>query len=325
MTSPAPALTRTVPIDNVQVGERDRSDLGNVTELAESIQAVGLLHPVVVTVDLHLVAGGRRLAAIRELGWTEAPVTVVDLATASDVLRAELEENTCRKSLSPMEASFARERRAKVLAPKAAERKAHGTTAPGRTASVDESSLWTEPGADASGKFPEASAGRGSRETRSIAAIGTGFSDRSIDKVDEIRRIADRGVTTIGAGKDRREVEVPEPVREVARKQLPALAQTGAAIEPASQAVKRAMDEHLAKDPNVQQARLLKAYYGLAGRMGELPLYDAAEVAAAIDASPDRTEKWDELERLHHSVNQWFENTKQARQEAGLRLLGGTK
>lgn len=322
MTPPTPILARTVPIDDVKVGERDRSDLGNVTELAESIRAVGLLHPVVVTADLHLVAGGRRLAAIRELGWTEAPVTVVDLATASDVLRAELEENTCRKSLSPMEASFARERRARVLAPKAAERKAHGTTAPGRTASVDEPNLWAADD-DAGGKFPPASAMP--QKTRTVAAIGTGFSDRSIDKVDEIRRIADHGVTTVGAGKDRREVEVPEPVREVARKQLPALAQTGAAIEPASQAVKRAMDEHLAKDPNVQQARLLKAYYSLAGRIGELPLFSAVEVAAAFDASPDRTEKWDELERLHRSVDQWFENTKQARQEAGLRLLGGSK
>jgi len=325
MTSPAPALTRVVLVDDVQVGERDRSDLGNVTELAESIQAVGLLHPVVVTADLHLVAGGRRLAAIRELGWTEVPVTVVDLATASDVLRAELEENTCRKSLSPMEASFARERRAKVLAPKVQENKG-GRPLKDAGPDIPQDGFWVTPEDEkTSSNLDEVSIPTAARATRKVAAIGTGYSGSSIDKVDEIRRIADRGVTTVGAGKDRREVEVPEPVREIARKQLPALAQTGAAIEPASQAVKRAMDEHLAKDPNVQQARLLKAYYGLAGRIGELPLYDAAEVAAAIDASPDRTEKWDELERLHHSVNQWFENTKQARQEAGLRLLGGTK
>ncbi|MCX4792523.1 ParB N-terminal domain-containing protein [Streptomyces sp. NBC_01221] len=323
MTPPAPALTRTVPIDDVKVGERDRSDLGNVTELAESIQAVGVLHPVVVTADLHLVAGGRRLAAIRQLGWTEAPVTVVDLATASDVLRAELEENTCRKSLSPMEASFARERRAKVLAPKVQENKG-GRPPKDSDPDIPQDGFWVEPTQEKTGgNFPPVSTLP--QKTRTVAAIGTGFSDRSIDKVDEIRRVAERGITTVGTGKDRREVEVPEPVREVARKQLPALAQTGAAIEPASQAVKRAMDEHLAKDPNVQQARLLKAYYGLAGRVGELPLFNAAEVAAALDASPDRTEKWDELERLHHSVNQWFENTKQARQEAGLRLLGGSK
>lgn len=314
---------RVVAIETIQIGERDRSDLGNVAELAESIRAIGLLHPVVVTADLALVAGGRRLAAIRQLGWTETPVTVVDLATASDVLRAELEENTCRKSLSPMEASFARERRAKVLAPKAAERQAHGKTAPGRPVFASGPGIWTEPEADASANFAEASSK--TPETRKVASIGTGYSHASIDKVDEIRRIADRGVTTVGAGKDRHEVEVPELVREVARKQLPALAQTGAAIEPASQAVKRALDEHLGKDPDVQQARLLKAYYGLAGRIGELPLFDAAEVATAIDASPDRAAKWDELDRLHKSINQWFENTRQARQQAGLRLLGGSK
>ncbi|MGH3671623.1 MAG: hypothetical protein ACRDSH_13465, partial [Pseudonocardiaceae bacterium] len=51
------------------------------------------------------------------------PVTVVNLDTAADVLRAELDENTCRKPLTGYEASRARERRAEVLAPKAAENK----------------------------------------------------------------------------------------------------------------------------------------------------------------------------------------------------------
>lgn len=322
MTDASPQL---VPIADIQIGERDRTDLGNVAELADSIRAVGLLHPVVVTAALELVAGGRRLAAVQSLGWTETPVTVVDLTNASDVLRAELEENTCRKSLSPIEASFARERRARVLAPKVAERKAHGKTAPGRSAATDEEGFWDEPEADASRKLREASPEKHRRETATVAAIGTGYSPRSIDKVDEIRRVAEQGVTVIGSGRDRREVEVPEPVREVARRQLPALAKTGAAIDPASKAVKRAVEEHVNKDPDVRQARLLKAYFGTAKHVLELLALDAADIAAAIDASPDRSDQWDELERLQRSVNQWFDNTQQARQKAGLRVLGGSK
>lgn len=313
--------SHTVPVADIRIGERDRSDLGNVAELAESIRAVGLLHPVVVTATLELVAGGRRLAAVRSLGWAETPVTVVDLTNASDVLRAELEENTCRKPLSPMEASFARERRARVLAPKVRENKG------GRPAKLDEldvpqDGFW-EPThkLETGAKFAPVSGGK----TRQVAAIGTGYSHTSIDKVDEIRRVAERGMTTIGSGKDRREVEVPEPVREVARRQLPALAKTGAAIDPASKAVRRAVEEHVGKDPDVRQARLLKAYFSTTKHVLELLTLDAADVAAAIDASPDRGDQWDELERLRRSVDQWFDNTKQARQKAGLRILGGGK
>lgn len=59
----------------------------------------------------------RRCPAVRPKGRLPVAITAVDLATAGDVLRAELDENTCRKSLTPYEASRAREWRAKVLEP----------------------------------------------------------------------------------------------------------------------------------------------------------------------------------------------------------------
>jgi ParB family chromosome partitioning protein len=315
---------RLVPITDIHIGERDRTDLGNIAELADSIKAVGLLHPIVITADGELVAGGRRLAAVQSLGWTETPVTVVDLTNASDVLRAELEENTCRKSLSPMEASFARERRARVLAPKVQENKG-GRPAGSDGPDIPQEGFWEEPGAEKTERNLRPVSPKHERKTAAVAAVGTGYSPRSIDKVDRIRRVAEQGVATIGTGKDRREVEVPEPVRAVARQQLPALAKTGAAIDPASKAVRRAVEEHVGKDPDVRQARLLKAYFSTAKRVLELLVLDAADIAAAIDASPDRGDQWDELERLQRSVNQWFDNAKQARQKAGLRILGGGK
>ena len=79
-----------------------RKDLGDVSSLARSIKSVGLLHPPVVTPDLRLVAGERRLAAVRSLGWIDCPVTVAE--TLTDVLialQAERDENTCRKELAP--------------------------------------------------------------------------------------------------------------------------------------------------------------------------------------------------------------------------------
>jgi hypothetical protein len=114
----------TVPVASITVGDRCRKDLGDVSSLARSIKSVGLLHPPVVTPDLRLVAGERRLRAIRELGWTEVPVTVADgLAEALAALQAERDENTCRKELAPTEAVAIGERIEAIERPKAEERK----------------------------------------------------------------------------------------------------------------------------------------------------------------------------------------------------------
>ena len=72
-------MDHTLPIDEIDIGQRYRKDLGDLKVLAESIESVGLLHPVVVTPDQRLIAGQRRLRACESLGWTEVPVTVIDL------------------------------------------------------------------------------------------------------------------------------------------------------------------------------------------------------------------------------------------------------
>ena len=87
-------------IDAIDVGFRYRKELGDLRSLAESIEEVGLLHPVVVTPAGRLIAGQRRLAACRLLGWAEVPITVVDLLQAA---RGEAHENFVRKDLLPSE------------------------------------------------------------------------------------------------------------------------------------------------------------------------------------------------------------------------------
>jgi N6-adenosine-specific RNA methylase IME4/ParB-like chromosome segregation protein Spo0J len=89
-----------VNIDQIQVGFRYRKDLGDLRPLADSIAEVGLLHPVVVTPEGRLIAGQRRLETCRQLGWTDIPVTVVDLLQAA---RGEAHENFIRKDLLPSE------------------------------------------------------------------------------------------------------------------------------------------------------------------------------------------------------------------------------
>jgi ParB/Sulfiredoxin domain len=87
-------------IELIQVGFRYRKDLGDLKTLAQSIEEVGLLHPVVVIPEGRLIAGQRRLEACRLLGWTDIAVTVVDLYQAA---RGEAHENFVRKDLLPSE------------------------------------------------------------------------------------------------------------------------------------------------------------------------------------------------------------------------------
>jgi len=92
--------TAKLPIGQIEIGFRYRKDLGDLRSLAESISEMGLLHPVVVTPEGRLIAGQRRLAACRLLGWEEVPITVVDLYQAA---QGEAHENFVRKDLLPSE------------------------------------------------------------------------------------------------------------------------------------------------------------------------------------------------------------------------------
>jgi ParB family chromosome partitioning protein len=70
----------TRPLDAIVVGDRHRRELGDIERLAGSIAKIGLLHPIVITPANVLIAGERRLAAVKALGWDRMPVTVVNLA-----------------------------------------------------------------------------------------------------------------------------------------------------------------------------------------------------------------------------------------------------
>jgi hypothetical protein len=87
-------------IDSIIVRDRHRQDMGDVNELARDIKEIGLLHPVVITPAGVLIAGARRLEACRVLGWTEVPVTVVNL---DEIVRGEWSENRYRKDFLPTE------------------------------------------------------------------------------------------------------------------------------------------------------------------------------------------------------------------------------
>ncbi len=285
-------------IDSIQIGNRIRDDLGDLGNLKDSIEAVGLLHPVVVTTDNILIAGERRLRAVEELGWTEVDVTMVNgLQDAANALRAEADENTARKALSAYEASRFRERQAALLAPVAAERqREHGGTAPGRS--------------NTSSNLDEVTAT--SKATRKLAAVGTGYSGSTLDKVDKIREVAERGVTKVKGV----EVEVPPEVREVAEQALSEVKQTGAAIDNSSRKVSDALTKFLdtpARRTLVYRSEISK---GMSKVANVFAMFDADDVATVLTV-----DEFDEYALDRVIIDNWFGRLAEA--QPGLQIVGG--
>jgi ParB family chromosome partitioning protein len=130
-----------IGLNQIMVGDRHRKELGDIAALAKSIAALGMLQPVVVRRialengchKYRLVAGSRRLAAARELKWATVPAHVVDnLDDAAAALRAERDENTCRKDFTPSEAVAIGRALEELEKPKAAARKKASQAKPGQ-------------------------------------------------------------------------------------------------------------------------------------------------------------------------------------------------
>ena len=116
-----------LPLSEIIVGERTRKDMGDLKSLASSMRELGLLQPVVVTTGNHLIAGERRLRAAEMLGWDSIEATVAEsLQDLVKCIKAETDENTCRKDFTPSEAVRAGERIAEALKPKQEQAKLEG-------------------------------------------------------------------------------------------------------------------------------------------------------------------------------------------------------
>ena len=119
MTDIVQALRDTLPIQEVVVEERIRKEFGDLKELANSIREVGLIQPIVLTREHKLVAGERRLRALKELGVTaliHAKTFIYnDEVDELKLKAAEIEENVKRKNLSWQEEILAKKKLLDIL------------------------------------------------------------------------------------------------------------------------------------------------------------------------------------------------------------------
>lgn len=95
----------TIKIADIKIGARRREDLGDIDALAESIRKYGLLAPPILTDDGELVAGQRRIEAMKQLGWIETPFINKGQLTQEQLHEIELEENIRRKDFTEYEIS----------------------------------------------------------------------------------------------------------------------------------------------------------------------------------------------------------------------------
>lgn len=157
-------------VDSIDVGDRLRAvDESKVSQLAESMKAIGLLNPVYVKYsedasECFLVAGAHRLAAAKRLGWEF--IDTVELAGGVlETQLAEIDENLCRSELTPTQEAEHLARRKEVWeAMREVEQK------PGQVDPVSS----------------EQKGGRGNKEFASSTAEVTGKSKETINRA--IRR-----------------------------------------------------------------------------------------------------------------------------------------
>lgn len=91
-----------LPIDSLKVKSSYLRTDTNIDKLKKSIETVGLINPLVINDNNELIAGGRRFSALKELGYTEAPVVRVDKNNLEQEL-ISIDENLVRKDLNKIE------------------------------------------------------------------------------------------------------------------------------------------------------------------------------------------------------------------------------
>ena len=92
-----------VNISEIKIKRRVRKDLGDLEPLKDSLRRYGLLNPVTIDSQYNLIAGERRLAAAKAIGWTSINAVIINNVSPLTKLEPELEENNQRKEFTDAE------------------------------------------------------------------------------------------------------------------------------------------------------------------------------------------------------------------------------
>jgi len=208
-------------IDAIVVGVRHRKDPGDIKQLMESIERVGLLQPITITPEGVLVCGWRRLEAARRLGWNSMKVWVRSgISGKLEGLLAQQDENELHEPLNELEKA-ALYRELKAIGAEEAERRKQTTQFGNSNNAAD------------SGHAPGAGPGEtGSARRQAATAITGKASYNTHERVCALMDWASRRATPPDiramANDALRKIEAGDPVKPLYRQVREALAQTQA-------------------------------------------------------------------------------------------------
>lgn len=201
-----------IDISNIDVAKRIRREVGRIPELAADISKNGLISPItVMALDdgrYRLLAGLRRLEAVKSLGETTIETTILAINDAESALLVEISENEQREDFTLAERMDYAAMLEEIERAKAKERMLAGKK-------LDPAPNWAE----------------GGGETREIVAPKVGMSRGTYARA---RFVADKAPELIAAV-DRKEMSVHEAyeaARTAEKRSSMTVASEQAAAEP---------------------------------------------------------------------------------------------
>lgn len=277
-------MDTSINLEAISVNSRRRDEYGDVEALAKSIGKHGLIHPIVIDTDNNLVAGGRRLAAVRLLGHEQVEVRRLGDLSDAQLRELELEENLRRKDLT------AHERSKEMLRYVEAAKEAASEEPEFRTDSVQKSKRGrpSKPGSE-----------RDVQERTGIRASTVRDAEKHVAAVEKYPELEEAPQST-AIKTARAWDEAPEPEREQQRQQVKA---TG----------------ELPSLPNPRMTPDEKTYYRIIREWRELRRRDQGEAAAQAKSTKDVEDAIKEADKIIG----WFEGYKAALRDRGRELEPG--
>src|SRR5947209_651775 len=188
-------LVKLVPIADLDVSGHYRKHVGDLDDLADSIDRLGLLHPIVITPDKRLIAGLRRYQACKDvLGWTEILCRVLDLES---MLAGQYAENEVRKDFTASE---------RVAIAKAIEAEIGHRSGRPSTKQPSQGGNRKSNGSNDKKKVAEMPPFSGGQKTRDAAAEGAGFG--STGTYRQARTVVEEGEPEVVEAMDNEEISI---------------------------------------------------------------------------------------------------------------------
>ena len=204
MSTPAGHIELERTVESIVVGARHRHELGDLAPLVESIRRGGLLQPITITLEGHLICGARRLAAIKQFAWKTVNVWVRSgVSDRLGQLLAEQDDNLLHKPLTQLEAAGLYRELKALLAEDAARRQEATRFRPADDAGEDGPGKlpgpWDTPSGEARVQAAKMVTGRDSH--KSLERIGR-IEDLAADESqpDAVRRQAAEEIARLRAG-----------------------------------------------------------------------------------------------------------------------------